>query len=630
MAQGQDKTPEQHQAQGQNMAQGQDGPTKAAKANDPVLLALTQNRLDHISQQMGHVMVRTARSPIFSQAHDFSCFIAGPDGRVTAQADGIPIHTGGGGFAVRAVLRDHGGSIADGDVFLLNDPWQAGGNHLPDWVIARPVFVGGRLVSFVCNRAHQSDIGGGAAGTYNPEATEVWQEGVRLPVLKLVEAGTVRQDLWKLLMLNTRTPDLLEGDLGAMLGSTRIGAEQVAALVEEIGVDTAMDYFDGILAHAASRMSAAIAELPDGIYRGEDRSDNDCFELRDVWVRVSLTIGGGRAKVDFTGTDPQIRGFKNSTLANTHSAVFTAFASFFDPAIPRNEGTFSSLEIVAPEGTIVNATEGAATTMNTVFVAHEIIHAVWRALNQAAPDRACAGWAKNVFGVTSGREIGADGSTGKPYVFYHGLAAAGAGAVEGRDGFNQIGHLCTLGGLTISNVETYERLYPVRFVRQDLRCDGGGAGRWRGGTGADYEVEVMTPALYSFRGEGLRYQTGFGVAGGDWGAAGEMHVQETGSAPELAPKFGLRRLDAGRLSASSPGGGGWGRPEDRPVAEVWRDWRDGLISTEAARDAYAVVFSGDPDDPSSSLDTVDAEATRALRDKRRQTSPSAQGDVGPF
>lgn len=581
---------------------------------DPVLLALTQNRLDHISQQMGHVMVRTARSPIFSQAHDFTCFIAGPDGRVTAQADGIPIHSGGGGFAARAILRDFAGDIADDDVFLLNDPWAAGGNHLPDWVIARPVFVEGRLVSLVCNRAHQSDIGGGAAGTYNPEATEVWQEGVRLPVLKLIEAGKVRRDLWKLLLLNTRTPDLLEGDLGAMLGSTKIGAEQVAGLVTELGVGQALGYFDGILAHAAGRMGAALAEVPDGVYEGEERSDNDCFELRDIWVRVRVTIAGGRATVDFTGTDPQIRGFKNSTVANTHSAVYTAFASFFDPAIPRNEGTFSVIDIVAPEGSLVNAREGAATTMDTVFVAHEIIHAVWKALNQAAPDRAAAGWAKNIFGVTSGREPGAEGAEGRPYVFYHGLAAAGAGAVEGRDGFNQIGHLCTLGGLTISNAETYERLYPVHFNRQELRCDGGGAGQWRGGTGAHYDVEINTPALYSFRGEGLRYRTGFGVKGGDWGAAGEMHVREGEGAPVLAPKFGLRRMGAGRLTARSPGGGGWGDPLSRPVERVWRDWRDGLVSTEAARTRYGVILTGDPDDPEATLAAaVDETATAALR-----------------
>ena len=225
----------------------QDSETKAL---DPVILALTQNRLDHISHQMGWVMVRTARSPIFSQAHDFSCFIAGPTGEVVSQADGIPIHTGSGGFGVRAILRDFGDELAEGDVYLLNDPWAAGGNHLPDWVIARPVFVGGQMVGLTCNRAHQSDIGGGAAGAYNPVATDAWSEGVRLPVLKLVEAGKVRKDLWKMLMLNTRTPHLQDGDLRAMLGYTRIGMERVAALVEELGIDEAMGYFTGVLDHA--------------------------------------------------------------------------------------------------------------------------------------------------------------------------------------------------------------------------------------------------------------------------------------------------------------------------------------------------------------------------------------------
>ena len=168
---------------------------------DPIQLALVQNRLDHVSRQMGWVMTRTARSPIFNQSHDFSCFITDPAGTLVSQADGIPIHTGGGGFAVRALLQAFADDIAEGDVFLLNDPYVAGGNHLPDWVIARPIFVDGTLVAFCCNRAHQSDIGGGAAGTYNAEATEIFHEGVRLPPLKLIEGGRTRQDLWNLLLL---------------------------------------------------------------------------------------------------------------------------------------------------------------------------------------------------------------------------------------------------------------------------------------------------------------------------------------------------------------------------------------------------------------------------------------------
>jgi N-methylhydantoinase B len=554
---------------------------------DPIILALTQNRLDHISHQMGWVMLRTARSPIFSQAHDFSCFIAGPTGEVVSQADGIPIHTGSGGFGIRAILRDFEDDIDDGDVFLLNDPWAAGGNHLPDWVIARPVFVQGEMVGFTCNRAHQSDIGGGAAGAYNPTATDTWQEGVRLPVLKLVEAGRTRSDLWKLLMLNTRTPHLLEGDLRAMLGSTRIGMERVAALVEELGVDEATSYFTGVLEHADRSVRAEIDRLPDGVYAAEDRSDNDCFELRDVTVRVRLTISGDAVTVDLTGSDPQIRGFKNSSLGNTHSAVFTALASFLDPRLPHNEGAFRCVDVIAPEGSIVNASEGASTTMCTVFVAHEIIHAVWKALAQAEPERACAGWAKNVFGLSVGQEEG-----GAPYIFYHGAAAAGSGAVDGRDGFNQIGHVCTLGGLTMPNVEVYEQLYPVQFRRQEFRRDAAGAGKWRGGTGCDYEVDIRTPATHSFRGEGLNYESGYGINGGSNGAAGVMHLQE-GDTQTEAPKFGLSTTGPVRFVTQSPGGGGYGDPLERDPERVLRDFRDGIVSNAVAADTYGVAFSED-------------------------------------
>src|SRR5690606_12505808 len=202
---------------------------------DPVRLPVIQKQLDNVPLQMGLIMTRTARSPTFSQSHAFTCFVATATGEVISQADGIPIHSGGGGFALKAVLRDFGADMGDGDVFLLNNPYSAGGNHLPDYTVVRPVFVGGRLCAFTCNRAHQSDIGGGAAGTYNPAATEIFHEGIRLPVLKLVDSGKLRRDLHGLLLLNTRCPELMEGDLDAMLGSVRIGAERISALLSAEG-----------------------------------------------------------------------------------------------------------------------------------------------------------------------------------------------------------------------------------------------------------------------------------------------------------------------------------------------------------------------------------------------------------
>jgi N-methylhydantoinase B len=568
---------------------------------DPVTLALFQNRLDYISRQMGWVMVRTSRSPIFNQSHDFSCFITDGDGRLVSQADGIPIHTGGGGFAVRALLAVYGDAMGPEDAFLLNDPNAAGGNHLPDWVIARPVFVDGRRVAFTCNRAHQSDIGGGAAGTYNPEAKEIWHEGIRLPPMCLVEDGRVREDLWQLLLLNTRMPHYLDGDLRAMLGSTRIGAELVAEALTRVGAQSGLAYFDGILDHGEKMMREAVAALPDGVYTGESGFENDCFVPLDVPIQVAITVRGDEATVDFTGSGPQIRGFKNSSLANTYSSVYSAFSAFFDPAIPRNEGTFRGVSIVAPEGSIVNARPPAPVTMCTVFPAQQIIHACWQALGRADPDNACAGWGMNMFPNTSGPD-----REGRTVVMYHWGGASAGGAVAGRDGFDQVGPMCTFGGLILPNAEMSEQLYPVRIRRQELRCDGGGAGQHRGGSGVEYEVDVLAAAEWSFRAEGIQAARAYGTNGGQAGVPGTYAVTPEKGERFVPPDYGVRHLGPGHLEISSTGGGGWGDPLDRDAAAVLRDVRDGVVSAAAADSVYGVIVSDGGRD-------IDAYATAARR-----------------
>ena len=594
---------------------GAAGRVPAARADgelDPVVLAVMQNRLDQISRHMGWVMTRTARSTIFSQSHDFSCFVTTPDGTLVANADGIPIHTGGGGFAVRALLARYDGRISPEDVFLLSDPYVAGGNHLPDWVIARPIFAESEegaeappLIGFCCNRAHQSDIGGGLAGTYNPEATEIWQEGIRLPVLKLVEAGTVREDLWELLLINCRTPELLDGDLLAMIGSTRIGAERVIGLATELGIDDYQAYLNGVLDHGERRMRAAIAALPDGTYFGEDRTDNDCFGPADIAVRVRMTITGDEMELDFTGTDPQIDGFKNSSVANTYSSVFLALSSFFDTSIPRNEGTYRPVTIIAPKGSIVNARPPAPMTMNTVYVAHEIVIATWQALAQADPDRACAAWSKTMHGHVAGRRD--DGTT---WVMYQWHAMGTPGATAERDGFVQMGHLISLGGLDMPNLEFHEQMYPVRYMHHEQRCDNAGPGRRRGGTGIRYEADILEPAIWSFRAEGLDTPSGHGVRGGGTGGVGLEWIAPVDTDADgpafVPPKYGVRRLGPARMIADTPGGGGWGDPFEREPTLVLRDVMDGVVSVEGARRDYGVAVSDDGR-------SVDVEATARLR-----------------
>jgi N-methylhydantoinase A len=590
---------------GHGHASSTNAPGTRRPARDPVILALMQNRLDQISRHMGWVMTRTARSPIFSQSHDFSCYVTDPAGTLIANADGIPIHTGGGGFAARALLRDFGSRLNSGDVFILSDPYAAGGNHLPDWVIARPIFVGPRgaerLAGFCCNRAHQSDIGGGLAGTYNPEVTEIWHEGIRLPVMKLIDRGEVRDDLWKLLLLNSRTADLLDGDLRAMLGSTEVGVQRVTALVDELGIESYFEHLAGVLDHADASMRRAVAALPDGTYLGEDITDNDCFEKRNVAIRVAMHVKGEELTLDFPGSDPQIRGFKNSSLANTYSAAYMALSSFFDTSIPRNEGTYRCVKIIAPEGLIVNARPPAPMTMNTVFVAHEIVHAVWRALAKAAPERACAGWAKTTHG-----HITAQNPDGSSWVMYQWHAMGTPGATAERDGFPQMGHLISLGGLDLPNLEFHEQLFPVRYKRWELRTDAAGPGLKRGGTGVRYECDVLVPCTWSFRAEGLDTVSGFGVEGGRDGAVGLQTIEPAGAAPFIPPKYGVRRLPAARIISDTPGGGGWGDPFTRPPEVVLRDVRDGVLARGAAERDYGVAIGADGK-------SVDEATTRELR-----------------
>ncbi|MEL7207530.1 MAG: hydantoinase B/oxoprolinase family protein, partial [Actinomycetota bacterium] len=376
-----------------------------------------------------------------------------------------------------------------------------------------------------------------------------------------------------------------------MIGSTRIGAERIVDLVADLGLGRYFAHLEGILDHAEARMSAAIATLPDGVYEATEISDNDCFERVDVAIRVRITVDGDRMTMDFSGSDPQIKGFKNSSLANTHSSAFLALSSFFDTDIPRNEGTYRGVEIVAPEGTVVNARPPAPMTMNTVFVAHEIVHAVWKALAQAEPERALAGWSKTMHGHVAGRTD--DGAT---WVMYHWHAMGTPGATAERDGFNQMGHLISLGGLDLPNLEFHEQSFPVTYQRWEFRTDAAGPGRHRGGTGVIYEADVDTDAVWSFRAEGLDTPSSYGVRGGGAGAVGEEWISPL--RPDdgdtfVPPKYGVRHLGPARMVAHTPGGGGWGDPLTRPTELVGRDVRDGVVSVEGALRHYGVVVATD-------------------------------------
>ncbi|MBT5368318.1 MAG: hypothetical protein HOL05_09755, partial [Nitrospinaceae bacterium] len=426
-------------------------------ATDPISLAILQQRLDVIAREMGIIMQRTARSTIFSQAHDFSCFICDPEGHLVSQADGLPIHTGSGGFAVRGVLKDFAGDINPGDLFLLNDPYMGGGNHLPDWTVIAPVFVGGDLAGFVSNRAHQVDVGGGVIGTYNSDATEIFHEGFRITPVKIHERGEARADLIRLILANTRAPEVIAHDFAAMVGSTHIGSKRLAEIGAEMGQAALVAGLSGLLDYSEALMRAELEVIPDGVYTATEYMNTDCFEPAEIPVKLTLTKKGTDITADFTGSAPQMKGYKNSPIANTCSALYVGLSSMMDPLIPHNEGTYRPIKIIAPAGTVVNASFPAPVTLCTVFPSHEIAQCVWKALADVAPGRVSAAWAKTAYPVTAGFDV-----RGEFFVVYHWGGGPGAGAVEGRDGFPLIGNMPTLGALTIPNLEHYEQDYPVR------------------------------------------------------------------------------------------------------------------------------------------------------------------------
>jgi N-methylhydantoinase B len=549
---------------------------------DPITLAIVWHRLESITREIGAAMAATARSPIFAEAHDFSCFLTDADGVVVTQADGLPIHTGCGGTAVRAILARFGDAVRPGDVFLVNDPYVGGGNHLPDAVIARPVFgpaAGGepRRLFFACNRAHQTDIGGGAPGTYNPRATEIFQEGLRIPPVR------VGDDVLDLVALNTRQPDVLRADLAAMVGSTAIGARRLETLIDQLGPDDTAAYVSALLDWSERRMRAELRRIPDGVYQGEDAMNNDCRTEREVVVRATVRAHGGEVEVDFAGTDDQIGAYKNSSYANTLSSVYLALALLVDPTIPHNEGAYRPIRVTAPLGTVVNPRPPAPVGSCTVHPAIEIMHAVWKALAPGMPEQASAGWGKEV------RPITTSGPADAPRVVYHSLTAPGAGAVKGRDGFDSLASLVNLGGSYAPSVERWERQYPIRIRRHELRPDAAGAGQWRGGTGQIYEVELLEDAICSVRAEGVRTPSGFGAAGGGDGAPGRAGATLPGRTERDLPQNDVVELPAGTvIHIESPGGGGWGDPRRRDRSRVEADVRDDVLSARRARELYGV------------------------------------------
>ena len=554
---------------------------------DPVTLEIISNALRSITDETFVALMRSAYSTNIKERRDHSTAIMDARGRLVVQAaDALPIHIASMSGLIACLLDKYGGDVREGDLFIANDPHTAGGTHLPDINYAMPVFVDGALFGFVANLAHHADVGGMAPGSMAGGMSEIFQEGLRIPVVRLFREGALQRDVLDLLLLNVRVPEERRGDHYAQIAACRLGARRLREVVAHYSAGVIRTAFDEIIARTERRLRDAVAGVPDGEYRFEDVLDGDGAGTADVPIRLAVTIAGDRARFDFAGTSPQVRGNVNVTMNATQAAVCYALKAMLDPEVANNQGVLAVADIEAAPGTLLNA-RFPAPVASRAHTCQRIIDVVLGAFAQALPGK--------VIGAANGANTtavfsGIDPRNGKGYLYLETLGG-GMGARAAKDGKDGVQvHITNTSNLP---VEAIEQEYPLRVEEYSLIEDSGGAGRHRGGLGLRRVVRpVGHDCIFNGVGERFRHRP-WGVFGGEPGASGRFLLRDAGGAetklPDKCGEHRLARTEA--VVIETPGAGGYGPPEERDPALVAAD-RDGMKFSEA----FIARYYGDGDD----------------------------------
>lgn len=562
------------------------------------------NRLDSIAGEMGLVLEHSAHSPIFAEACDFACCICDRNGDLVSQLSGIPILATAGSFSVKSVLRRYGSDIHDGDAFIINDPYD-GGNHLPDIGIITPVFYGDKLMFFCVSRAHHGDIGGSTAGSYNPKATEIYQEGIRIPPTKLMSKGKIIDEVLDLILLNVRNPQMMKSDFSAQLGSNRLAVKRLKEMMDTYSAETVENAVASSLKQAETLTRKRIAEIPDGVYRAVEYIDDDGFQAEPVKIAVAVTVSGDRLLVDFEGTDSQVKGFINTSVVTATTACGIACLWFLGSDIPRNGGAFSCIDVNLPKGSLVNPYEPAPMTLCTLTPASEIIGTIFQALDKAFPGRVCAGYTR----YNGPSYYGVDPRNGRYYVGFSFCSLGSGGAMKDCDGKPYMATMSNFGGVKCPDIESNEVQYPHVTLYHEMETDTAGAGEFRGGAGMRYGFELYDEGSHIVNfGDGMKFAP-YGLAGGGKGSLNKGIFIHHGESIVMESKEAPREVAQGdRVLLHACGGGGWGNPLDRDAEKVYFDYLDEIISKETAENVYGVILSEDG---------VDKEATAKKREQMR-------------
>jgi N-methylhydantoinase B len=515
---------------------------------DPVQLEVLRHALTGVAEEMLAALIRTALSPNIRERRDCSTALFDAQGRMIVQSESIPVHLGAMPFSVAAALQAIQ-TFQPGDVIALNDPY-AGGAHLPDITLITPIFEKGELKAFAANRAHHADIGGMTPGSIAADATEIYQEGVRIPPIALWVRGHLNSEAFALILANVRTPKEREGDLRAQFAANETGRRRFLEILERYGQRTLAAAMEALLEYSESRIRTEITQIPQGIYTAEDYLDDDGRGQEVIPIRVTVAVRGDELTVDFTGSAPQVDGPLNAVYAVTASAVYYTVRCMTDPSIPANEGCYRPIEILAPEGTIVNARPPAAVVGGNLETSQRTVDVLIRALSQACPEKAVAACQGTMNNVTFG---GIHPQTGEPFTFYETLAG-GFGARPTQDGIDAIhSHMTNTLNTPIEVLETF---YPVRVERYEIREGSGGSGRYRGGSGLRRDLRALARMTFSLLADRRKIPP-YGLAGGKSAATGQDVLIRDGQETPL-PSKGAIKLQAGDVvSIRTPGGGGF-------------------------------------------------------------------------
>lgn len=536
---------------------------------------LLRNAMASITDEMFIALMKSSYSTNIKERRDHSTALFDANGRVVVQGESMPLHLASMLGLVEVVLEKHGHEgLRPGDMFLSNDPYAGRGSHLPDVAMAAPIFADGKPILFTANIAHHADMGGMSPGSMAGGMTEIYQEGLRIPSIRLFDGGVLQRDVMDLILLNVRVSEERIGDYNAQIAANQLATRRCGALIEQWGSDRIGEGCDEIVAAVARRIRAVIGDLTDGTYCFEDLVDDDGVSRKDIRICLTITVKGDEIEFDFDGTDPQVEGNNNVTVAGLQAACLYALKVLLDPECPQNHGLLDPVTIKAPEGSVVNAAFPAASAARAQ-TAQRIVDVIFGALAPACHDRIIA--ASN--GAKTSAAFFGQSANGRYYVYLETLGG-GAGGRSYRDGIDGVQvHITNTSNLPIEALETE---YPLMVERYELVPDTGGAGQHRGGLGIRRDYRPIGHAT-TFSGQGERFaHAPWGIFGGEPGGTGRFAViHEDGSETRLANKPSALRVHPGEaVSVITPGAGGYGPPEARSAADLADDAKSGKFSVQ--------------------------------------------------